>query len=136
MRTFETVISVVNSGNDPFEAAEKAGEVINVSRMAAGMMVKFGKALEVACLGGSRGDCSLEPKRYLTEFVITSCAVDVFEAGEKADYIVDMSKVKDNMHIACLPTREVEVSCWNNEKKVRNPFLRSSRGKRNEFVKK
>jgi hypothetical protein len=105
MKTYETVIRIIGDGLDPDEAAEAAGEIINVAFMTGGMMVMGGKTHEIGVWGVGTEEAGGK-RRYLTEFVIKNQADDSFEAGDKAGRIVDMTKLRSDMVITCSPTRE------------------------------
>ena len=99
MERYETVIHVITDGEDDFDAGERAGELVNVSKLKNDMVISCEPTHLI----------SEDAKRYETLFKIISEGEDEFDAGDRAGETIDIARMDNNMVISCEPTRPLET---------------------------
>jgi hypothetical protein len=134
MKKFEIVMQIFNYGKGVLEAEESAGELIDVSKMCGGMMIRCGSTVELEVVGGSEYGKGDDLKRYITEFRVTLESECPIDAGDKVRYLLRSSGPDSGVIVRFTPAEILE------EKAIPVNFFSgrfrkpSARNERNVFI--
>jgi len=109
MKRYETVIDIINEGEGPYDAAERAGYSMDASRIENGTVISCGSTCLIRNTG-REGEAFYRYSgrdKWRTRVYITNTAGTDLEAAEKANDLFDISTMPARSSVIWLFTHTV-----------------------------